>query len=557
MLPTAAIFYQPTDYDTHGQLLSGRQSASEGFLKAIAQYGTAQNLYAYTRDRSTFEAFTQQVHPWLAKLRQVCWVPTHNFKALAKVGTLYWPDPAISKLSWQRYYRDSQAYSLCGITHTLASKEAMAEIGQLLIAPVQPWDALICTSQTTRTMIEQVLSNWADYLALRMGARPEIKVRLPVIPLGVHCETFLREHEAHEARQRLRHQLGIASEDLVVLFVGRLIFQAKAHPVPMYLALERAAQETNKQVHLIQAGWFEDDQQASAFKADACCFSPSINCMFIDGRQPHIRQGIWSVADIFISLSDNIQETFGLTPIEAMAAGLPVVVSDWNGYQETVRHQVDGFRIPTLMPPAGAGLDFAANYYDGSLNYSTYIGHISMLSAIDIDACVQALIKLFTQPELRRKMGENGRQRAQEVYDWNVIISAYETLWAELADVRASASTVDNVLEQRSHPLCEDPFRLLSHYSTDVLKSDQVLILGSMARLDALKKLRMTWMTSFGANKRAPTSVVDQILDLLAKKEALTVEEILQQFAGEITRHRAYLARTLVHLIKFDVLRVK
>jgi glycogen synthase len=56
-------------------------------------------------------------------------------------------------------------------------------------------------------------------------------------------------------------------------------------------------------------------------------------------------------------MSDNIQETFGLTPLEAMAAGLPVIVGDWDGYKDTVRDGVDGFRIPSLMPPAPLGTD--------------------------------------------------------------------------------------------------------------------------------------------------------------------------------------------------------
>ena len=46
-----------------------------------------------------------------------------------------------------------------------------------------------------------------------------------------------------------------------------------------------------------------------------------------------------------MSLSDNIQETFGLTPLEAMASGIPVIVSDWDGYRSTVRDNKDGFRI--------------------------------------------------------------------------------------------------------------------------------------------------------------------------------------------------------------------
>ena len=48
-----------------------------------------------------------------------------------------------------------------------------------------------------------------------------------------------------------------------------------------------------------------------------------------------------------MSLSDNFQETFGLTPLEGMASGLPVIVSDWNGYKSTVRNNIDGFKIPT------------------------------------------------------------------------------------------------------------------------------------------------------------------------------------------------------------------
>jgi hypothetical protein len=39
-MKTAAIFYQREGYDTTGKRLMGRQSAGEGFLKALARYGT-------------------------------------------------------------------------------------------------------------------------------------------------------------------------------------------------------------------------------------------------------------------------------------------------------------------------------------------------------------------------------------------------------------------------------------------------------------------------------------------------------------------------------------
>src|SRR5919202_507348 len=555
-MKTAAILYQPEGFDTGGQRLMGRQAAGEGFLKALARHGSAESLYCCTQEKTAFEDFAQRVRPWLSDSRQIRWLPAGNPLALAEAGTLYRPDPLINELAWQRRFANQQAYSLCGVTHTLASKGAMAGIGDLLIAPIQPWDAIICTSSAVKIMVERLLGTWAEYLAQRLGAKPAIQFKLPVIPLGVDCEAFPQGQVAQETRSQLRQQLGIGSDDIVVLFVGRLIFHAKAHPVPMYLAVERAAQATNAKVHLIQAGWFEDQQQELAFKNTASVFSPTVNHIFVDGRHPQIRQDIWSVADIFISLADNIQETFGLTPVEAMAAGLPVVVADWDGYKDTVRHELDGFRVPTLMPPAGCGLDFAANYHDDSLNYSTYVGHISLMTAVDVDACTEALTVLFTQPEVRQRMGENGRVRAREIYDWSVVIGAYESLWQELAELRTKATASASVVPGKPpYPLCDDPFHLLSHYPTQSLGQDIVLGLGAMAAPEKLQALRSTWMTNFGADKRSPTAMIDSVLGAIAKEGSLKVAEILRRFAGSDMRTAVYLSRPLLYMLKFDVLR--
>lgn len=45
-----------------------------------------------------------------------------------------------------------------------------------------------------------------------------------------------------------------------------------------------------------------------------------------------------------------------------MANHLPVVISDWDGYRDSVRHGVDGFLIPTTLPPSGCGTDLALGY---------------------------------------------------------------------------------------------------------------------------------------------------------------------------------------------------
>ena len=54
----------------------------------------------------------------------------------------------------------------------------------------------------------------------------------------------------------MRAKLGIGDDEVAFLFVGRLSIYGKAHPVPMFTALQRAAQRTGRKLHLILAGWY-------------------------------------------------------------------------------------------------------------------------------------------------------------------------------------------------------------------------------------------------------------------------------------------------------------
>ena len=240
--------------------------------------------------------------------------------------------------------------------------------------------------------------------------------------------------------------------------MGRLSFHAKAHPLAMYQALELAAKSSGKQVVLVECGWHANTfiQKAYADAAQLAC--PSVRVLTLDGRKAEDRQTAWAGADVFCSLSDNIQETFGIVPIEAMAAGLPVVVSDWDGYKDTVRDGVDGFRIPTLMPQAGLGGDLANRHALEIDTYDMYCGHTCSLVAVDVPAAAAAFEKLFNSPELRRQMGEAGQKRAQQVYDWKTIIGQYEALWATQTELRIAGA---KDLKPLAHPWPArmDPFQ--------------------------------------------------------------------------------------------------
>jgi alpha-maltose-1-phosphate synthase len=529
MAKSLAIFYESDGYTTNSNRLLGRQAAGAGFLKGVIQHSSFPDLYCYTSAPEKFANFQETIKPWSQRQRNVQWLPTHHPPSLAQAGTLYLPGPGLSRSAWMRRFSDQRAYSLCGVTHTIASMGAMADIGDLLVAPVQPWDALICTSQAVKTAVDLLLDDWANYLAARTGSKPPIQAQLPVIPLGIDCDFFANPQSA--VRGRLRQALGIPANDIVVLFVGRLCFYAKAHPVPMYLALEQAAQSTNAKIHLVQAGWFENAQEEAEFRQAPQQFCPSITSIFVDGRQPAVRSDIWACADIFVSLVDNIQETFGLTPIEAMATGLPVIVSDWDGYKESVRDGIDGFKIPTAMSPPAAGQQLAAEYFSEKLNYSSYIAHTAAYSVLDVAATTAALIKLIEQPELRAQMGENGRRRARAVYDWQVVIAAYEELWQELAEIRNIAGmSVPVAKNQPAHPLCDDPFRLFQHYPTQTINLQTVVAIGKMVDPEQIALVRRNWMSNFGAKKRLDVLMIDRIINTVREQQSITLENLLDLY---------------------------
>jgi len=86
-----------------------------------------------------------------------------------------------------------------------------------------------------------------------------------------------------------------------------------------------------------------------AFEDGARQFAGNLRVSIVDGTDQGKRFAVWRAADLFTSLSDNIQETFGLVIVEAMASGLPVIASDWNGYRDLVTDGETGFLVPTLM----------------------------------------------------------------------------------------------------------------------------------------------------------------------------------------------------------------
>ena len=108
----------------------------------------------------------------------------------AVLDLIFYPGPNISHYAYHRSTFGSTSWSLCGITHTTSSQAAMDALANILIAPLNSWDAVICPSSSVKRNAVCIIDAQRDYLKSRLGATDFDLPEMPVIPLGIHTGDF-------------------------------------------------------------------------------------------------------------------------------------------------------------------------------------------------------------------------------------------------------------------------------------------------------------------------------------------------------------------------------
>jgi glycosyltransferase involved in cell wall biosynthesis len=472
--------------------------------------------------------------------------------APARAGALVRGVPELSDMAWLRRSAGREAdYSLVGMVHTLAPPAMREMIGKAATSPMQPWDALICTSPVVKQALTTMFDEWMDYLGERYGGTRRLRPHLPLLPLGVDGPRFAALADRPDARKATREKLGAAEGDVVVLWVGRLSFFEKAFPQPMLRAIEEAAKRAGgARVHFVQLGWFPDPAtQRPLYEEAARAYAPSVVVHHLNGNDADLVGAMWAAADVFLSLVDNIQETFGITPLEAMAAGLPVVVSDWDGYRFTVRDGIDGFCVRTLGAPVGLGQGVLNRHLFYGMTYQSYVGTLAQHTAVHVGDAAARIADLVASPDLRAKMREAGRRRIAETFDWPVVVAGLQDLLQELAAIRGSAPR--ETPRQKTNPLKGEPFGAFSIFPTQALEPGTRLSIRAGAGEDDLTRAQAVQLDQFASGWHAPVEDCRAVVRRLADEGELDVRAIVEAFP---TPARQGVGMALVWMCKIGLL---
>lgn len=549
---TTAIHYTAVRTPDRPGQIYGIQVAILDWLRAWLRYAQQEKLtFLVTDEASQRELLDIAAQEGVQASRLAILdgrFPRENF---GNLETVFRADPDPRDLLWQRKYA-GEPFGFCGLAHAISGVETARVLEQFCLAPTTVADAIICPSRAVASAIRQYWAHVADFWDERLGVSYECPVQLPVIPLGVNTAR-IEARVTPDKRKEQRERLAVGPEDIVLLWVGRLSYAIKAHPLPMFRAAEEAAKRTGKTVHLVMQGYFVPQESGPEFDSLAKEVCKTAQVHFIASDDARFPDGLWAAGDIFLSLVDNMQESFGLTPIEAIAAGLPRVISDWDGYRDSVTPGEDGFLVPTLQPPAGAGLDLAATLLGNRETYGGYLALTAQCVAVDHEAAATALSALIENPDLRSRLAAKAKERLPD-YDWARIIPTYEGLWAQMKDGRAREQK-HKVRQAKPlpvlHPHAPDPFSMYRDFPSAVLSPEINLALAASA--EEIHALLAHRMNTLAASFMLDGVALAQMLSCVGRDgEPSSIKDL---FAALPQANEACLWRTIGWLMKLGILR--
>ncbi len=223
---------------------------------------------------------------------------------------------------------------------------------------------------------------------IRMGVVPQAKAS--VIPgSGVQTDRFSTDNFAPEERAKLRSEIGIQPDEIVVTMVTR-VYRAKG--VMEYVEAAERMKKTHPRVRFVLVGGLDNEVADRLNDTEAERMKQALTWL---GSRKDVA-ALLSISHI--GALPSYREGIPRVLLESASLGLPLITTDTPGCREVVRTGENGI----LIPPRSA------------------------------DALQKAIIEIADNPALRQKYGEASRQRALNEFAMPIIMEKNAQVYRRL-----------------------------------------------------------------------------------------------------------------------------
>ncbi|KQW43805.1 glycosyl transferase family 1 [Pelomonas sp. Root662] len=242
--------------------------------------------------------------------------------------------------------------------------------------------------------------------------------RIAQVPCGVDLDEFTPGD-----RLAARRRLGLPEDEFIVLQLGRLVPRKGIDNVIRAVGrLDNTSGGRPWRLLVVGGEAREPDEaltpEIGRLRAVAREAGVAGQVTFTGRRDRHELRDYYQAADVFVTTP--WYEPFGITPLEAMACGTPVIGSAVGGIQHTVVDGLTGYLVPPNDP----------------------------------EVLAQRLEDLRWLPDLGRLMGRGGRARVGREFTWDGVAAKLARVYAQVAERRRSrvAATTLRLLPPKLRP---------------------------------------------------------------------------------------------------------
>jgi D-inositol-3-phosphate glycosyltransferase len=215
--------------------------------------------------------------------------------------------------------------------------------------------------------------------------------KIKIVPCGFNPDEFY-PMDKHHARAILK----LDPNEKILLQLGRMVPRKGVDNV--IRALAKLADTVNSIRLIIVGGDAESPDPAltpELLRLEKIAEEENVNThvTFVGRKSREVLRYYYSAADIFITTP--WYEPFGITPLEAMACGTPVIGADVGGIKYSVAHGKTGYLVPPKDP----------------------------------DALAEHIKKLITDNSLMKRMEINSLKRVHQLFTWRKVANMVNSLY--------------------------------------------------------------------------------------------------------------------------------